>query len=121
MPYSLSRKKIILNGKTTYPTGQVTIVAQNDSYTINQTVHNYVFTALGNGTIPNAVSFSSAIKVTLGELNITDFTIGTITKPSGFSAITVNNTNKTITYSVAAGTTTLADSYRDGERYLRIQ
>ncbi|MCE8595686.1 hypothetical protein K0F38_18080 [Bacteroides fragilis] len=97
-------------GKQLIATGQATVIAQKDSYTINQSVSEYVFTAQSNGSVPAAVSFSSAIKVTLGELNVTDFTIGNITKPAGFSAITVNNTNKTVTYSIAAGTTTLADS-----------
>jgi len=97
-------------GKQLIATGQATVIAQKDPYTINQSVREYVFTAQNNGTVSAAVSFSSAIKVTLGDLNITDFTVGTITKPSGFSTITVNNTNKTVTYSVAAGTTTLADS-----------
>lgn len=97
-------------GKQLIATGQATVIAQKDSYTINQSVSEYVFTAQSNGTVPAAVSFSSAIKVTLGELNVTDFTIGNITKPAGFSAITVNNTNKTVTYSIAAGTTTLTDS-----------
>lgn len=97
-------------GKQLIATGQATVIAQKDSYTINQSVSEYVFTAQSNGSVPAAVSFSSAIKVTLGELNVTDFTIGNITKSAGFSAITVNNTNKTVTYSIAAGTTTLADS-----------
>lgn len=97
-------------GKQLIATGQATVIAQKDSYTINQSVSEYVFTAQSNGSVPAAVSFSSAIKVTLGELNVTDFTIGNITKTAGFSAITVNNTNKTVTYSIAAGTTTLADS-----------
>lgn len=97
-------------GKQLIATGQATIIAQKDSYTINQSVSEYIFTALNNGTVPAAVSFSSTVKVTIGNQTVTDFTIGAITKPAGFSAITVNNTNKTITYSVAAGTTTLADS-----------
>lgn len=97
-------------GKHLIATGQATVIAQKDSYTINQSVGEYIFTAQSNGTIPAAVSFSSILKVTLGDLNITDFTIGAITKPSGFSAITVNNTNKSVTYSITAGTTTLADS-----------
>lgn len=97
-------------GKQLIATGQATVIAQKDSYTINQSVSEYIFTAQSNGTVPAAVSFSSTIKVTLGDLNITDFTVGAITKPSGFSSITVNNTNKTVTYSVAAGTTTLADN-----------
>lgn len=97
-------------GKQLIATGQAAVIAQKDSYTINQSVSEYVFTAQNNGTISTAVSFSSTLKVTLGDLSITDFTIGTITKPSGFTAITVNNTNKTVTYSIAAGTATLADS-----------
>jgi hypothetical protein len=90
--------------------GQATIHTQKDAYTINQSIGEYLFTTGSDGVITAAVSFTSTLKVTLGDTNITDFTIGTITKPAGFSAITVNNTNKTIAYSVAANTTNLADS-----------
>ena len=81
-----------------------------DSYTIHQSVNEYIFTANNNGTIPQAVSFSSVIKVALGDDNLTNFTIGSVSKPAGFSSITVNNTSKTITYSVAANATGMADS-----------
>lgn len=90
--------------------GQATILVQKDSYTIHQSVGEYIFPANNNGALSQAVTFSSAIKVTLGDDNLTNFSIGTVTKPAGFSAITVNNTNKTVTYSVTAGTTTMADS-----------
>lgn len=90
--------------------GQATILVQKDSYTIHQSVGEYIFPANNNGVLSQAVTFSSTIKVTLGDDNLTNFSIGAITKPAGFSAITVNNTNKTVTYSVAAGTTTMADS-----------
>lgn len=96
--------------RTLIARGQATILIQKDSYTIHQTVSEYIFTANNNGTIPQAVSFSSVIKVTLGDDNLTNFSIGAVTKPAGFSAITVNNTNKTVTFSVAANTTTMADS-----------
>ncbi|MFV0323482.1 MAG: interleukin-like EMT inducer domain-containing protein [Bacteroides xylanisolvens] len=89
--------------------GQATILVQKDSYTIRQSVSEYIFTANNNGTIPQAVSFSSVIKVALGDDNLTNFTIGAVTKPAGFSAITVNNTNKSVTFSVAANTTNMAD------------
>lgn len=89
--------------------GQATILIQKDSYTIRQSVSEYIFTANNNGTIPQAVSFSSVIKVALGDDNLTNFTIGAVTKPAGFSAIIVNNTNKTVTFSVAANTTNMAD------------
>ena len=90
--------------------GQATILVQKDSYTIHQSVGEYIFPANNNGSLSQAVTFSSTIKVTLGDDNLTNFTIGAVTRPAGFSAITVNNTNKTVTYSVAAGTTTMADS-----------
>lgn len=90
--------------------GQATILVQKDSYTIRQSVGEYIFPASNNGVLSQAVTFSSTIKVTLGDDNLTNFTIGAVTKPAGFSAITVNNTNKTVTYSVTAGTTTMADS-----------
>ena len=90
--------------------GQATILVQKDSYTIHQSVGDYIFPANNNGTLSQAVTFSSVIKVALGDDNLTNFSIGTVTKPAGFSAITVNNTNKTVTYSVTAGTTTMADS-----------
>lgn len=90
--------------------GQATILVQKDAYTIQQSTSEYVFPATNAGTISQAVTFSSVIKVTQGDDNLTNFTIGTVTKPAGFSAITVNNTNKTVTFSVAANTGNMADS-----------
>lgn len=90
--------------------GQATILIQKDSYTIHQSVSEYIFPANNSGALSQAVTFCSTIKVTLGDDNLTNFAIGAVTKPAGFSAITVNNTNKTVTYSVTAGTTTMADS-----------
>lgn len=90
--------------------GQVSIHSQDDLYLINQTVSEYIFSAENNGTISKAVSFTSTVKIMQGNVAVTNFNIGTITRPAGFSAITVNNTNKTINYSVAANTTTLADT-----------
>lgn len=90
--------------------GQATITLQQDAYTITQSVSNYIFSTATNGTITNAVSFTSTLRVSSGNNNIDNFTIGSISKPAGFSAITVNNTNKTIDYSVTRGTTNLADN-----------
>jgi hypothetical protein len=97
-------------GKEIIARGQAVVVCQKDGYTINQSVGEYIFNALNNGTIPSAVTVVSTIKVTSGDNAVTNFTIGTINKPTGFSSINANNTNKTITYTVAANTTTLADS-----------
>ena len=89
--------------------GQATITIQKDGYTITQSLGEYIFPADQSGKILSAVSVTSTISVTLGDSAFTNFTIGTITKPTGFSSISVNNTNKTVTFAVAAGTTTLAD------------
>lgn len=97
-------------GKEIIARGQAVVVCQKDGYTINQSVGEYIFNALNNGTIPSAVTVVSTIKVTSGDNAVTNFTIGTINKPTGFASINANNTNKTITYVVAANTTTLADS-----------
>ncbi len=90
--------------------GQTTIVTQKDAYTITQSVSEYIFPAAYDGKITDALSFVSSVQVALGDSPITNFSIGAITKPTGFTAITVDDTSKTITYSVDAGTTTLADS-----------
>ncbi|GAB6119727.1 hypothetical protein [Dysgonomonas termitidis] len=90
--------------------GQVNIQTLNDAYTINQSVSSYVFAAASNGTVLNAVTIVSAIKVMKGDTDFTAFTIGSISKPAGFSAVTINNTDKTITYTVAANTANLPDN-----------
>ena len=97
-------------GKEIIARGQAVVVCQKDGYTINQSVGEYIFNALNNGTIPLTATFVSTIKVTSGDSIVTNFTIGTINKPAGFSIISVNNNNKTITYVVDKGTNTLADS-----------
>lgn len=90
--------------------GQATICRLQDSYNIIQTVSNYIFVSNTNGVITNAVSFTSSVKIMLADTNFTDFTIGSITSPIGFTAITVDNITKSITYSVAANTGNLSDN-----------
>ena len=95
--------------KTLIARGQATINIQKDGYTITQSLSEYIFPADQNGKILSAVSVTSTISVTQNDSNFTNFTIGSITKPTGFSSVTVNNTNKTVTFAVSANTTTLAD------------
>lgn len=75
--------------KTLVARGQATITVQKDGYTITQSLSEYVFPADQNGTILSAISVSSVVRVSLGDNDFTGFTIGTISKPAGFSAITV--------------------------------
>lgn len=89
--------------------GQATIYIQQDSYTISQSLGEYVFPADHSGKILSAVTLTSTIQVTSGSEPITDFTIGAVVTPAGFSSIAVDNSRKTMTYTIAAGTTTLAE------------
>lgn len=97
-------------GKEIIARGQAVVVCQKDGYTINQSVGEYIFNALNNGTIPVTTKVVSTIKVTSGDNIVTNFKIGTFDKPTGFNAIHINNGDKTITYIVTANTTTLADN-----------
>ncbi|MDL2320703.1 hypothetical protein LJC45_06195, partial [Alistipes sp. OttesenSCG-928-B03] len=90
--------------------GQVTIHTQTDSYTITQSAGEYIFNAANDGSIQDQTTITSAVKVAQGGQQITDFTIGSISRPAGFAAIMVDNTLKTITYRINAGTKTLPDS-----------
>lgn len=51
-------------GKEIIARGQAVVVCQKDGYTINQSVGEYIFNALNNGTIPLTATFVSTIKVT---------------------------------------------------------
>lgn len=95
--------------KTLVARGQATINIQKDGYTITQSLGEYVFPADQNGKILSAISVTSTILVTQTDSKFTNFTIGTVAKPTGFSAVTVDNSKKTVTFAVAANTTTLAD------------
>ncbi|WP_462353911.1 hypothetical protein [Alistipes timonensis] len=89
--------------------GQATITSQTDAYTITQTVGEYIFPSDNAGKITSAAAVVTRIEVTQGDQPFSAFTIGSVTKPAGFSSVNINNTTKSITFTVAAGTTTLAE------------
>ena len=89
--------------------GQTTLSIQKDGYTLTQSIGEYVFPSDAGGKILSAITLVSTVKVTCGDSDFTAFTIGPVAKPSGFSSVTVDNTAKTVTYVIAAGTMTLAD------------
>lgn len=90
--------------------GQATINTLQDSYTLTLSVSNFVFTSEANGTIRNAVAITSIVKATSDNKSFTDFQIGAVTKPVGYSSITIDNAAKSIIFSVSANTTNLADN-----------
>ncbi len=89
--------------------GQTTLSVQKDPYTITQSIREYIFPANSEGKILSAITLTSFVKVTCGDSEFSEFTIEPINKPSGFLSITVNNSTKSITYEIAAGTNLLAD------------
>ena len=89
--------------------GQITITSPRDAYTFTQSCGNYIFSAASDGEITAAVSVTSKISVTQGDLPVSSFRIGDIVLPQGFSAIEIDQADKSITFSIAANTTTLTD------------
>lgn len=92
--------------------GQTTISVLKDPYTITQSLNEYVFPTDASGRILSAITLTSTVRVACGDRDFTAFSIGAVGKPAGFSSVTVDNVAKTVTYVIAAGTTTLADHGR---------
>lgn len=90
--YSYTNKR--MSSRQVIARGQTTIYIQKDSYTISQSLGEYVFPADHSGKVLSAVSLTSTIKVTCGDSEYKDFTIGVIVKPAGFSSISVDNSRK---------------------------
>ena len=89
--------------------GQATIYTQKDGYTLTQSLGEYVFPADAAGKILSEITLTSTVRVTCGDEVFTAFTIGAVARPPGFSSVAVDNGTKSVTYVIAAGTTTLAD------------
>lgn len=87
---------------------QATIAAVADAYTITQSTGEYIFPAASDGTILAPTSVETTIQVTQGGQDV-DFTIGAVPKPPGFDTLRVDNTAKSVTFTVAAGTRELSD------------
>lgn len=89
--------------------GQVTIITQTDTYTFTQTLGHYIFTAASDGEITTATSVTTKIQVTQGDAPVDSFLIGAIVPATGFSDVVVDQAAKSITFHIAAHTTTLSD------------
>lgn len=90
--------------------GQITIRVATDTYSVYQSVDKAAIPCDHTGKVLGSLAFASIISVRCGETPVTNFTIGAITKPAGFASITVNQSTKTISYTVSSGNTTLADT-----------
>lgn len=90
--------------------GQITIRVATDTYSVYQSVDKAAIPCDHTGKVSGSLALDSVISVRCGDTPVTGFTIGAITKPAGFTSITVNLTTKTISYTVSSGNTTLADT-----------
>lgn len=90
--------------------GQITIRVASDTYTIYQSIDKMAVSCDYTGKVLSSLALNSVISIRCGEIPVTDFSIGAITKPSGFYSITVNQATKTIAYSIMGDDTTLADT-----------
>lgn len=90
--------------------GQITIRVATDTYSVYQTVDKAAISCDHTGKVLSTLAVSSVISVRCGDVPVTSFTIGAISTPTGFHSITVNQSTKAITYTIAGGNTTLADT-----------
>ena len=89
--------------------GQISIVVQEDAYTVIQSVTQYIFAADEAGVVERNVALTSRVNVTHGNEAVADFRIGNVATPAGFTSVVVDNVQHTITYHVPAGSKSLAD------------
>lgn len=90
--------------------GQITIRVSTDTYAVYQSVDKAAVACDHTGRVLGSLALTSVISVRSGENPVTGFTIGAVAKPAGFASVTVNQTAKTVSYSISSGTTTLADT-----------
>lgn len=74
--------------------GQITIRVATDTYSVYQSVDKAAIPCDHTGKVLSSLAFDSVISVRCGEMPVTNFTIGAITKPMGFTSITVNQNAK---------------------------
>lgn len=90
--------------------GQITIRVATDTYSVYQSVDKAAIPCDHTGKVLGSLALDSVISVRCGEIPVTNFIIGAISKPVGFASITVNQNTKTISYTVNSGDTALADT-----------
>lgn len=90
--------------------GQITIRVSTDTYAVYQSVDKAAVACDHTGRVLGSLALTSVISVRSGENPVTGFTIGTVVKPAGFVSVTVNQSAKTVSYSISSGTTALADT-----------
>mgnify|MGYP003163192564 CR=1 FL=1 len=90
--------------------GQITIRVATDTYSVYQTIDKAAIACDHTGKVLSSLVIHSVISVRQGETPVSGFNIGAISTPTGFTSITVNQSTKTVSYTVSGGNSTLADT-----------
>ena len=90
--------------------GQITIRVATDTYAVYQSVDKAAISCDHTGKVLSTLTISSVLSVQCGDTPVTNFSIGAIATPVGFYSITVNQSTKTVSYTISGNNKTLADT-----------
>lgn len=90
--------------------GQISIRVATDTYALYQGVDKSAISCDHTGKVLSTHTIHSILSVRCGDTPITNFSIGAIATPVGFYSISVNQSTKTISYTISGNNTTLADT-----------
>ena len=90
--------------------GQISICVATETYALYQSVDKSAISCDHTGRVLSTHTIHSILSVRCGDTPITNFSIGAIATPVGFYSISVNQSTKTISYTILGNNTTLADT-----------
>lgn len=90
--------------------GQISIRVATETYALYQSVDKSAISCDHTGRVLSTHTIHSILSVRCGDTPITNFSIGAIATPVGFYSISVNQSTKTISYTILGNNTTLADT-----------
>lgn len=90
--------------------GQISIRVATETYALYQSVDKSAISCDHTGRVLSTHTIHSILSVRCGDTSITNFSIGAIATPVGFYSISVNQSTKTISYTISGNNTTLADT-----------
>lgn len=90
--------------------GQISIRVATDTYAVYQTIDKAAISCDHTGRVLSTLTLNSILSVRCGDTPIINFSIGAIATPTGFYSITINQSTKTVSYTVSGNNTSLADT-----------
>ena len=90
--------------------GQISIRVATDTYAVYQSIDKTAISCDHTGKVLSTLTIHSVLSVRCGDTPITNFSIGAIATPIGFYSITVNQSTKTVSYTISGNNKILADT-----------